>query len=243
MINRLSNYVLNRMNNYLNKYAGGDARPVFFDIASTCPELLQVDRHYDVIKKEFDHVNQHYQLPTYHEVDSGQYEVSGKVKPQLKWKIFVLHLMGEIPDSAAELCPETCKLLESIPNLYEAFFSILDPMKPIPAHCGPYLGYIRYHLSLKVPAESPPSIRIRDQFHTWKTGESILFDDTWEHEVMNEAKEERAVLIVDILRPLPLWPHRVNSIFVRNVIRNVYAKKVIKNARIQKMDTHQHERQ
>ena len=47
-------------------------------------------------------------------------------------------------------------LVAGIPNLFQAFFSILEPGKSIPAHEGPYCGYLRYHLGLIVPEESPP---------------------------------------------------------------------------------------
>jgi aspartate beta-hydroxylase/beta-hydroxylase len=234
MISKLRKHAVRGMNRFIDKYVGGDKRSVFYDIKSTCPELLVFDENYDTIMKEFRYVDEHYQLQTYHDLDDGQYKISGKVEPDKKWKVFVLNLMGVTPELAQKLCPETCKLLKKIPNVYEAFFSILEPGKPIPAHRGPYLGYLRYHLGLKVPAQDPPSIRVKDQFYVWQDRQSVLFDDTWEHEVINQAREERIILIVDIFRPLPFWPHTVNSFFIKNIIRTVYANKVVKNVKAEK---------
>ena len=44
----------------------------------------------------------------------------------------------------------------------------------------------------------------------WKEGESILFDDSWEHEVYNKSNDIRVVLIVDFLRPMPFHLHAIN---------------------------------
>ena len=92
-----------------------------------------------------------------------------------------------------------------MPGVLGAFFSILDPKKTVPAHEGPFMGYLRYHLALVVPEEKPPTIRVKDRFHTWKERESVVFDDSWEHEVLNESEGQRVVLIVDFMRPMP-WP-------------------------------------
>ena len=63
-----------------------------------------------------------------------------------------------------------------------------------------------------VPDKNPPSIRLKDQVYTWKEGESVLFDDSWNHEVYNECENDRVVLIVDIRRPMPQPFDAVNRI-------------------------------
>jgi aspartate beta-hydroxylase/beta-hydroxylase len=86
---------------------------------------------------------------------------------------------------------------------------------------------VRYHLGLVVPEENPPTIRIKDQYHTWQAGQSILFDDSWNHEVMNNSKSDRVVLIVDIRRPMPLVFDGTNR-FAQSVMRMVYGKQILK---------------
>src|SRR4029077_7992939 len=104
---------------------------------------------------------------------------------------------------------------------------ILEAGKSVPAHNNSYCGMLRYHLALIVPSEKPPKIRVKDQFYTWKEGASVLFDDCWEHEVFNESKEDRVVLLVDVLRPLPLPVHMLNLLFVKGM-RIGYASGVLK---------------
>jgi aspartate beta-hydroxylase/beta-hydroxylase len=93
---------------------------------------------------------------------------------------------------------------------FGVFFSILDPGKSIPAHRGPYLRYLRYHLALRVPKNNPPKMRVKDEFYLWEEGKSIVFDDSLEHEVYNKSDETRVVLIVDFLRPMNLPAHALN---------------------------------
>jgi aspartate beta-hydroxylase/beta-hydroxylase len=97
----------------------------------------------------------------------------------------------------------------------------------VPAHWGPYRGYIRYHLGLIVPDHDPPTLRVRDQYHTWQEGKSILFDDSWEHEVTNTSTSDRVVLIVDIRRPMSL-PLRSLNRLVEAIMRLVYGKQILK---------------
>ena len=69
-------------------------------------------------------------------------------------------------------------------------------------HCGLHNGYLRYHLAIEAPRATPPTLRVKDHHYTRQEGESVLFDDTWSHEIKNECSETRVVLIVDILRPM-----------------------------------------
>ena len=71
--------------------------------------------------------------------------------------------------------------------------------------------------------------RIKDQIYHWKEKESILFDDTWEHEVVNKSNQERTVLIIDLLRPLPFLPRQINRFISNFLLKKVRIKKVLKD--------------
>jgi len=216
------------LNAFFNRYTGGSSRPAFFDIDHTFPALNLITEQCAVIKEELEAIlATKSSIPNYHEIDFIQFPISAKVDKHRNWKVFMLDAMGERPAANRALCPQTCELLERIPDLFQAFFSILDPGKSIPSHTGPYSGYLRYHLGLKVPQKDPPSMRVKDQWYVWREGGAILFDDTYDHEVLNTSAEERVVLVVDILRPMPPLAHSINRL-VRVVSRYVYAKGVIK---------------
>ncbi|MCG8670546.1 MAG: aspartyl/asparaginyl beta-hydroxylase domain-containing protein [Pseudomonadales bacterium] len=211
-------------NPIFNHYIGGENRDVFFDIDATIPALRHLDSNIEIIQRELDTILPT-EIPKYHEVDSWQYKISGEQDPDKDWKVFMLYAFGEKHEVNRAHCPRTTELIDSVPGLFQAFFSILDPGKSIPAHSGPYRGYLRYHLGLRIPKNNPPKIRVKDQFHTWKRGESILFDDSWDHEVINHSDDTRVILIIDVMRPLPPFPHRLNQL-IHDVFGKLYGKKL-----------------
>ncbi len=216
------------LNKFYDIHIGGPRRPVFHDVAATRPELLELDRNYAVIREELLGVlPQKASIPKYHEIDRMQYPISGRVDPEKDWKVFPLNIMGVKPKAFCDRCPRTTAILDTIPGLFEAFFSILEGGKSIPPHEGPYRGYLRYHLGILVPEKNPPSIRLKDQHYTWKEGESVLFDDSWDHQVYNECESDRVVLIVDIRRPMPQPFDAVNRI-AQSIMKPVYGRHILK---------------
>ena len=96
-----------------------------------------------------------------------------------------------------------------------ALYSILAPKKHIPAHKGPYNGVLRYHLGLIVPEPKEKCrIRIVDKVTHWDEGDSIIFDDTFEHEVWNDTNGFRAVLFVDFVRPVRFPFNMLNEFLI-----------------------------
>jgi aspartate beta-hydroxylase len=218
------------LNRYFARQVGREDRPTFFDIQATCPALNRLTEHFPVIRHEFDRAcAQANKLPRYHQIDPGERGISASTPGD--WKVFMLYLLGHRPPEASRLCPETSQLLDGLPGLVQAFFSILDQGKSIPPHQGPYLGYLRYHLGLHIPTQDPPHLVVNGQTYRWREGEAILFDDSWRHEVINHSAQRRAVLIVDVLRPMPPWPHRVNRFCTQVIARHTYGRQVSKQLR------------
>ena len=217
------------LNWYLSKHIHDDPRPVYFDVEKTYPALNAVTESYPTIRAEFERLLTEWQtLPQYHEVDPGEAAISKTTAK--KWSVFMLEILGHRPEANRVCCPETCRVLAGVPNLIQAFFSILDPGKSIPEHEGPYLGYLRYHLGLRVPTHNPPKLVVNAQDYVWKAGDAVLFDDSWPHSVHNQSSEMRAILVVDVRRPMPFLPNMVNR-FVTDVIgRHTYGRKVARKA-------------
>jgi aspartyl/asparaginyl beta-hydroxylase (cupin superfamily) len=220
--------VLGVIDRLFDLHTGGPRRPVFFDVGATCPALRTLEANAPAIREELlALLAEKAAIPRYHDLDVAQQSISGRVDPDKDWKVFYLDAMGEKPAANRARCPTTVALLDRLPDRMQAFFSILDGGKSVPAHCGPYRGYLRYHLGLVVPEQDPPSIRVKDQFYTWREGEGVLFDDSWEHEVINHSPGDRVVLIVDVRRPMPLVFDALNRSVVR-VMRLVYGKQILK---------------
>ena len=127
----------------------------------------------------------------------------GAIQKDNQWKTYFLAGIGMDCSENAQRCPETMRLLGKIPGMSTAFFSILSPGKHIPAHRGAWNGVLRLHLGLMVP-EPRESCRIRigNDFYSWTEGRTLVFDDTFNHEVWNDTDGYRVVLFVDFARPL-----------------------------------------
>ncbi len=222
-------YFKDKLNRFYGRYVGYNQRPTFFDIDKTYPSLNQITQHFQTIQNEFHQVlTATPQLPRYHDIDPGEAEISDACEK--RWNVYMLYLLGFQLEQANKLCPTLCALLQKIPNLIQAFFSILEPGKSIPLHDGPYLGYLRYHLGVHIPKNEPPRIIVNKQPYTWREGEAVLFDDSWPHEVKNNSNDFRAVLILDVLRPMPLLPDLINRFVTHIIARHTYGRSVIKRA-------------
>jgi len=140
----------------------------------------------------------------------------GTITTDDQWKTFFFCGYGMVSRANCEFCPDTWRILQQIPGLKTAFFSILSPRKHIPEHRGPYNGVLRYHLGLRVPAAREHCwIRVGEETHHWDEGQSLVFDDSYNHEVRNDTDEYRAVLFVDFVRPLHFPMSVVNRAFLK----------------------------
>ena len=224
-------YNVSRLGNpFYDLFIGGSRRPVFFDIDRTMPELRAIDAAYDEIREELERLlPQQDRMPRYHELDDDLLYSSGRFHRDKRWSVFVLYCYGAWPEENRRLCPKTCAALEKVPYVNQAFFSILDPGKAIPPHTGPSRAYLRYHLGLRVPKHHPPKIRVKDELYTWKEGESVLFDDSWEHEIYNQSDGVRAVLIVDVMRPF-VAPVFWCNLVLRKLSAWFYGRRIVAQA-------------
>mmetsp|Transcript_11125 Transcript_11125/g.20563 ORF Transcript_11125/g.20563 Transcript_11125/m.20563 type:complete len:193 (-) Transcript_11125:1009-1587(-) len=85
----------------------------------------------------------------------------------------------------------------------EVTFSRMAPGTRIAAHCAPSNHRLTAHLGLKIPASQSDNvcrIRIAEEWLTWTEGRMLVFDDSFEHEVENNAGE-RIVLLIRFPHP------------------------------------------
>jgi|SRR5271165_4272678 len=179
------------------------------------PWVAHVEQNWTVIREELESVlEDRAALPNFQEISKDQIEITDDDR----WKTFFLYGYGFKAKLGTEMCPRTAALMEQIPGMTTAMFSILSPHKHILAHRGPYKGVLRYHLGLVVPRDAQACrIRVGEDVRHWQEGESMVFDDTFEHEVWNDTDETRVVLFVDVLRPLPAPESALNRLIVKAI--------------------------
>jgi beta-hydroxylase len=143
------------------------------------------------------------------------------------WKSYFLFVTGRRHEPNASRCPDTIRLLQRIPGLESAFFSILEPGTRITPHRGPYGGVLRYHLALIVPEpRTICGIRVGTDVAHWEQGRSLVFDDSHDHEAWNDSEERRVVLFVDFERPLPLPLGVLNRAMLRLAARAAFIQEI-----------------
>lgn len=115
------------------------------------------------------------------------------------WDVFGLYAYGLKLHKNCKLCPETTRLVESIPGMTTAGFSSLQPNTYIAPHSGYPDGVLRCHLGL-IGCEGC-GIRVGDEKRNWEEGKCFVFDDTTEHEVWHRGPQKRVVLLLDFQYP------------------------------------------
>jgi aspartyl/asparaginyl beta-hydroxylase (cupin superfamily) len=179
------------------------------------PWVEHIEQNWHVIGEELQQVlADHDALPNFQDISKDQVEITDDDR----WKTFFLYGYGFKSELGTEMCPRTAALMREIPGMTTAMFSILSPRKHILDHRGPYKGVLRYHLGLIVPQDAQACrIRVGADIRHWEEGESLLFDDTFNHEVWNDTDETRVVLFVDVLRPLPFPESLINRLIVKAI--------------------------
>jgi ornithine lipid ester-linked acyl 2-hydroxylase len=118
----------------------------------------------------------------------------------------------------AEQFPASIGLLDQIPRLRAADLALLTAGSRIHPHRGNNWGVLRAHLTLVEPAgDAVCALRFPQQGLAvpWQAGEAFIFDDSFEHDAINNRDSGRLVLLVEVDRPLPPGLARLNALCQR----------------------------
>uniref|UniRef100_A0A8D2D3K5 Aspartyl/asparaginyl beta-hydroxylase n=1 Tax=Sciurus vulgaris TaxID=55149 RepID=A0A8D2D3K5_SCIVU len=131
------------------------------------------------------------------------------------WSQFTLWQQGRKNENACKGAPKTCTLLEKFPETTgcrrgQIKYSIMHPGTHVWPHTGPTNCRLRMHLGLVIPKEGC-KIRCANETKTWEEGKVLIFDDSFEHEVWQNASSFRLIFIVDVWHP-ELTPQQRRSL-------------------------------
>jgi aspartate beta-hydroxylase len=142
------------------------------------------------------------QVPRFHDIMPAQADISAN--DGRDWRLFIIKAYGVTVENNLQRCPTVAALLEQSPEVVSALFSYLAPGKHIPEHRGPFRGILRFHLMLSMPRndDGKPAcvMNIDGVPHLLGDGESLLWDDTYPHEVWNRSDRVRVALLLDVWR-------------------------------------------
>ncbi len=154
-------------------------------------------------------------LANFQDISKDQIEITDDDR----WKTFFIYGYGFEAKLGVEMCPRTAALMREIPGMKTAMISILSPAQAHPRPPRPVQGR-----AALPPRPDRPRGR-RELPHPRRRGlpplgggaRSMIFDDTFNHEVWNDTDETRVVLFVDVMRPLPSPESAINEGIVKAI--------------------------
>jgi beta-hydroxylase len=145
------------------------------------------------------------------------------------WRSFFLCGYGYKVEKNCDQCPRTAELIERIPELNCAFFSILLPGTHIKRHRGPTKALVTCHLGLLVPPGDVCRMELADRTVGWREGEWLVFDDTYFHEIFHVGNQPRIVLLLQVKRPLRGFGKRIADLFLGGIRRSPFVQEARRN--------------
>jgi len=204
-------WIIKRVERLLMSFSDINDQP-FLD-ASNFTWVESLEKNWQVIRAELDQIMEHPErIPNFQDISKDQTNIT----KDDRWKSFFLYGYGYKFDPNCNLCPQTTRVIETIPGMFTAFFSVLAPGKHIPRHRGPYKGLLRGHLALIIPEPNEECwIQVGEETAHWQEGKCIVFDDTYKHQVQNNTDGTRVILFLDVLRPLRFPGSIINKIVLQ----------------------------
>jgi aspartate beta-hydroxylase len=146
-----------------------------------------------------------------------------------EWAASYLWVYGEKVEDTCRSCPETARILSSIPGVAEFGTTLYSALAPH-THISPHHGYTNAKLRCQLPLRVPGRCRLKvgDQEIEQQEGRCIVFDDSFLHSAWNDSDEARFVLVFDFFHP-DLTPAEIQYL-LRFASERTLAKPVLDQA-------------
>lgn len=178
--------------------------PAVLDAAASFPHGQRFVDSWRVLREEALRIAARLnKVPTFHQLMPAQADISAN--DGRDWRMFVLKAYGVPVEANLAACPKLSELLTATPEVLTACLSFIAPGKHVPRHRGPFRGVLRFHLGLAVPlaedGRAGTVLEIDGVPHWIGDGDSLLWDDTYPHELRNVTDQVRIALLLDVWRP------------------------------------------
>jgi len=175
---------------------------------SDIPFLSLLQDNHQVFLQEF--INAQSEIKLHNIKDF--YKTETDINYDDNWKAVPIILFGHLFKENSERFPGTYKVISQLPGCCAAMFSVLGPGKYIPPHRGIYKGIYRCLFTIQVEQDAECWIRINKRKINFREKESIVFDETVQHEVMNSSTQPRVALYFDFYRKFPFPLNTFNKV-------------------------------
>ncbi len=153
-----------------------------------------------------------------------------KIAVDERWRSFFLYGYGVRIEANCARCPKTAAIVEKIPGLLTAFYSVMLAGAHVPRHTGPTKAIITAHLGLIIPLR-------RERCHmdvdgrdvVWEEGKVVVFDDMYSHEVWNDSGEDRIILLLHLKRPLKFPGSALRDMFFAALRASPFVRDGLRN--------------
>jgi len=191
----LSNHflLLAPLNFLLTFFTKGQPKAVF--PASSVPGLEKIKENYPVIRSEAKALLDggfFQRPPSTDEPGYNSFERVGWRAHPLKW------YTKQCNPTAMKMCPATCAVVDSIPAIRSAMFTVLPPGVRLTPHHDPIASSLRYHFGLLTPNSDQCAMTLDGVEYPWFDGEGLLFDQTYLHSIFNRTDIVRVILFCDV---------------------------------------------
>jgi aspartate beta-hydroxylase len=179
------------------------ATPATLDATHYFPNARRfTDRWTDIRREAIAVAGMLYDVPRFHDIMPTQTDISAN--DGRTWRGFIMKAYGATMRDNLKRCPTVATLLDQAPEVVSAILSFLAPAKQIQEHRGPFRGILHFHLMLSMPRDGtgkPACVMNIDGVpYLLGDGESLLWDDTFPHEVWNRSDQVRIALLLDVWR-------------------------------------------
>lgn len=189
------------------------ARGAILDVTDF-PELAPLRDNWETIREEALALHRADHLEATSRPDSAAYyDIGFRTFYKYGWRKFYLNWYGRTQPSAKSLCPQTVALLDNLPMVNGAMFSMLPVGGQLTRHSDPAACSLRYHLGLSTPNDDACFINIDGRDYSWRDGQALIFDETHLHFARNDAASDRLILMCDIDRPVTLIGRPINALY------------------------------
>jgi ornithine lipid ester-linked acyl 2-hydroxylase len=199
----------------------------FFD-PFVFPVAKELKDNFEEVQKEITDILKNYDnLVVFQDVSPNQ----AYIPKDDGWRMFFFKAMGIRFKRNERFAPKITEILSKYKDIQSAYISVLGPKSYLNPHKGPWSGILRMHLGAVIPGNNECTLLVEQEPYHWKEGELVLFDDTFDHMAINNTEQPRAILFLDIMRPLPQpwkffnWMCRWVSLFTPYIISAYFKHK------------------